>query len=521
MSRFLLIFYITFSYFWTIELKATEFTISQEYFLRENYEYVISDTCNLNGNEIILPIGCMIKFIENGCIKNGIITFNDTKLINQNFLDCKYKGNIIVDGDIFDNSFCKNSMYDQDVLWWLIEQTANNSTTLELTKDYNISCSRIYLAPFQQNNRSYVIIENKSFTINGNGHTIYDNHEHKGHFSKDFIVLFGCKNVKIESLYFVGVHNEVNSLVKKGGTKFPAPGGTNVILCIGDTKGIRIVDGKCSHCSSYIWCGCDPKVSINDIKRNHYTDNLVVNGFEDIDVEIYAFDTHYPVAIYKGHNVRVRLHFFYARRACRLQGVDKADIQICGAFVTTPVMLMLKDAISYTDHTFSSRIYNACSNIYAKIVRLEEQDTITKYKWYDIALNVGCYNGLDSLATARQYFDRKNPYEFKNINVTYICDVQQYAILFSPHKNLEIKDIYEIKLTDCMGGGLKDSNISNEYCQLKLDIEKSELKKISMRFNENDNIEISNSAISIFENKNKSHPNIKSNRSIINYIKSE
>lgn len=521
MNRLILMFYIILSYFLVFNLKAAEYTVSQDDFLRENYEYVISDTCDLKGNEIIMPIGCMIKFMGNGCIKNGIIIFNDTKLINQTFLDCKYKGNIIVDCNIIDNSFCKNSIYDQDVLWWLIEQTANNGTTLELTKDYNINCSRIYSVPYQQSNRSYVIIENKSFIIKGNKHTIYDHHEYKGHFSKDFIVLVRCNNVKIESLYFEGVHNEVNSLVKEGVTKFPAPGGTNVILCIGDTRGIKIVDGKCNHCSSYIWCGCDPKVPINDRKRNHYTDNLVVNGFKDIDVEIYAFDTHYPVAIYKGSNVKVKLKFFYARRACRLQGVDKADIQVCGAFLTTPVMLLLKDAISYTDNTFSTRVYNACSNIDAKIVRLEEQDTITKYKWYDIALNIGCYDGLDSLATARQYLDRKNPYEFKNINVSYTCDVQQYAILFSPHKNLQLQDFYEIKLKDCRGGGLTDSDIYNEYHQLKLDIEKSELKKISMSFNVSDSIVISNSAISLFENKNKLYPKVITNRSIINYIKTE
>lgn len=502
MNRLFLIFYVIFSNLLAFNLKAAEYAISQDDFIRENYEYVISDTCDLIGREIILPLGCTIEFIGNGCIKNGIIKFNDTKLINQNFIDCKYKGNIIVNGDILDYTFCKNSLYDQDVLWWLIEQTANNGTTLELSKDYNINCSRIYSAPYQQNNRSYVIIENKSFTIKGNKHTIYDHHEHKGPFSKDFIVLVRCKNVKMESLYFEGVHNEINSLVKDGATEFPAPGGTNVILCIGDTKDIRVVDGKCSHCSSYIWCGCDPKVPILDMKRNHYTDNLVVNGFEDIDVDIYAFDTHYPVAIYKGKNVKVRLRFFYARRACRLQGVDKADVQIYGAFVTTPVMLLLKDAVSYADNTFSTRIYNACSNIYARIVRLEEQDTITNYKWYDIALNIGCYNGLDSLATARQFFDRKTPYEFKNINVSYICDAQQYAVAFSPHKNAQLKDIYEIKLKDCMGGGITDSNISNKYRQLKLDIEKSELKKISMRFNEDDNIVISNSSISLIENKN-------------------
>lgn len=519
MTRLHIILCLIFSYSLVFHVNANVRTISQSDFILVNREYLISDTCDLNGNNISIPANSTLKFTGLGCITNGSIQFNDTKLIYPNFLDCRYCGDIVVADNIIDSLFCKSSSFDQDVLCWLIEQAANNNTTLELTKDYNICCSRIYSEPYEQNNRSYVIIENKSFSIKGNKHTIYDHHEYKGHFSKDFMVLVGCHNVKIENLYFEGLHNEINNLAIEGATKFPAAGGTNVVLCLGDTKGIKIVDGKCKHCMSYIWCGCDPITPVNETNRNYYNDNLVINGFEDIDVEIDAFDTHYPIAIFKGQNVKVGLHFLYARRGCRLQGVDNADVQIHGAFATSPVMLLLKDAVSYSDNAFTSRIYNACSNIEARIVRLEEQDSITNYNWCDIALNIGCYNGLDSLATAKQFFNRKTPYEFKNINISYICNVQQYAVLFSPRKNKCLTDIYELNFKDCFGGGLTDSNISNEYSHLKLNITESNLKKISMNFNQGDDIVIRNSSIDLFENKRKSDPKIQSQQSIINYTK--
>lgn len=496
---------------------AKEKTESQEDFLHKNSEYIISDTINLGGKEIEIPNNVTVIFKKNSCIRNGSIKFNDTKLINPHFLDCKYTGEIRVNGEIVDSVFCKNQIYDQDVLWWLIEQAANNSTTLEITKDYTISTSRIYSPPYEQDQRSYVIIEDKSFKIKGNRHTIYDRHEHKGHFCKDFIVLVGCHNVEIESLYFEGLHNEINNIAKKGATYFPAPGGTNVILCLGDTNDITIIDGKCRHCFSYIWCGGDPKVSIDFPNRNHYNDNFVIKGFENMDLEIDAFDTQYPIAIYKGRNIKVRLNFLYARRGCRLQGVKKADVKINGAFATTPVMLLLKDGISYSDKKFSNRVYNECSDINADIRRIDVKDTITQYRWYDIALNIGCYNGLDSLATAQQFKDRLTPYSFRNINVTYSCDVQQYAVLLSRNRIRSLNDLFELKIMNSNGGGITDAYIVNQYSQLNLNISKSNLKKVSMNFNSQDKISIFDSIIQIFQNNMASEPQIMIKRSKITF----
>lgn len=499
-------------------VNAIERKLEQKDFPCNNYEYVISDTCNLFGKNISIPKGCIIKFKKKGCIKNGVINFNGTKLRNPKFIDCRYSGDVIMKGDITDSVFCKGTEFDNDVLWWLIEQTANNGTTLELTKDYFINSSRVFSKPYQQDNRSYVVIESKSFTIKGNKHTIFDTHQHKGHFNKDFMVLVGCNNVKVESLYFEGLYNEVNNIAKEGVKDFPPPGGTNVILCVGDTKGIKIVDGKCKHCFSYIWCGCDPQVPVEATNRNYYNDNLVVKGFEDVDVEVDAFDTQYPVAVFKGKKIKVRLHFLYARRGCRLQGVEDADISIEGAFATTPVMLLLKDAISYSDKTFTNRIYNACSNIEAKIERLNVEDKITKYRWYDIALNLGCYGSPNS-NTFSQFVHRCTSYSFRNINVSYSCGVQQYAILFSPERRGSISDEYELNLSMCSGGGLTDAEIENVDRRLKLNIIRCNLKAISMFFNSQDEISILKSSVMKFTNKRASSPSLKEKNSKVIYVK--
>lgn len=512
-----LFFYVLYCFF-PFALFAKERKVSQKEFLRDNYEYIISDTCNLESKEIKLPKNSRLRFKKNGCIKNGTIVFNGCKIINPHFVDCKYEGDIKVTEEIIDSTFCKNGTYDQDVLWWLIEQTAKNCTTLELTKDYTICSARIYSFPYAQDKRSYVILENMSFKIKGNKHTIYDTYKHSGHFGKDFIVLKHCHNVQIESLYFIGLHNEINNIANKGANKFPAPGGTNVILCIGDTKNIKIVDGKCSHCCSYIWCGNDVKVDVESRKRNYYTDNLVVNGFENFDIEVDAFDTQYPIAIYKGRNIKIKLHFLYARRGCRLQGVQHADINISGAFVTTPVMLLLKDVISYTDDTFSTRVYNACSDISAYIRRNDVTDTVTNYKWYDIALNIGCYGGDESLATSDQFKVRKTPYLFRNINVQYECNAQQYAVLLSRNNIGSLRDIYDLTLTDCHGGGIEGAGITNNHSELKLSISNCKLNKISMNFNNQDQISIVDSKINLFDNKSNTTPQIKTDKSKINFV---
>ena len=499
------------------KIKAAENRLSQPDFSLANHKYVICDTCNLEGGIIRIPEHCTISFEGVGCIKNGTILFNGTNIHRPKFLDCKYGGDIQIEGSVIDSLFCRGTDYDQDVLWWLIEQTANNGTTLELTKDYAICSSRIYSEPYKQRERSYVVLKDKSFTIKGNKHTIYDRHEHKGHFNKDFLVLVGCHQVLIESLYFEGLHNEINSIATLGQNQIPAPGGTNVILCVGDTDGIRVVDGRCRHCYSYIWCGCDPQVSMDAQNRCYYNDNLVVKGFENVDVEVDAYDTQYPVAVFKGRNVKVRLHFLYARRGCRLQGVDDADVKIEGAFATTPVMLLLKDAISYADHSFTNRVYNACSNINAEIERIAAVDSITNYKWWDIALNIGSYDGQDSLATAREFNGRQTPYQFKNIKVKYNCNAQQYAVLFTPRRKLSLQDEYEIVLHHCMGGGLTDSGLANEHSKLKLNLTKCNVDRISMSFNDSDEIAINASTVRSFQNKKQSHPQIKAKRSKVTY----
>ena len=52
---------------------------------RENTKYTIKYEFDLEGKEIVISFGCTLRFKKNGCIRNGIVIFNDTRVENSQF----------------------------------------------------------------------------------------------------------------------------------------------------------------------------------------------------------------------------------------------------------------------------------------------------------------------------------------------------------------------------------------------------------------------------------------------------
>nr|DAR01886.1 MAG TPA: Pectate lyase [Crassvirales sp.] len=61
---------------------------------KENVIYHIQYDYNLNGQTIIIPEGCVLKF-EGGSLKNGNIQFNKTTFINPKFSDVRFTGSVL------------------------------------------------------------------------------------------------------------------------------------------------------------------------------------------------------------------------------------------------------------------------------------------------------------------------------------------------------------------------------------------------------------------------------------------
>lgn len=80
--------------------------LTQDMINKENTEYIIQYDYYLNGEEITIPNGCILKF-ENGSFNNGTILGNKTDLINPNFnnIECKnIKENNNIDKIIYDTN---------------------------------------------------------------------------------------------------------------------------------------------------------------------------------------------------------------------------------------------------------------------------------------------------------------------------------------------------------------------------------------------------------------------------------
>lgn len=90
------------------EIPITKNLLTQRVLCKENVIYIIEYDYDLNGQTIIIPSNCELRF-EGGSIKNGTIKFNNTKITGVNTI--QEIGNVVISED---STFRKGQMlYDE------------------------------------------------------------------------------------------------------------------------------------------------------------------------------------------------------------------------------------------------------------------------------------------------------------------------------------------------------------------------------------------------------------------------
>lgn len=376
--------------------------------------YEIGYDYDLDDKEITIPEGCILKFVG-GSFKNGIIIFNDTININPNYIKCKYKGTI---KDKFINDINFGNNCEEDSLYFLINNTANNNGVLNLYNDYNLD----YNNTIDNGKYEYTLLyikNNNGFTINFYN-KIYDtitNNEK----SYCLLTLENCNNININNLYYNSNNNvDVdNNIVNTN----------NVILIhtYGDNYNINI---------NVLYC----KNIITPIKQGSYGGSLdnklknkCINGLYNSNIYINdIYNVKYGSAIEIGYNINIHINNFnFVHRALYLGGVKNSKIYISGRNADSSTFILLTDSIKYNinDINYTNPIYIEPSDLNIFVSDLgsnfESQSLVT----------LQCYGKKDN------FVNRNIEYVYDNINieVKYSND-KNIVCHFTMHKHTTLND---------------------------------------------------------------------------------
>lgn len=169
--------------------------LTQDVINEPNTIYEVRYDFDLNGEDVIIPEGCTLKF-DGGSIYNGSVFFNQTILLNAKFVNCYLTGDIHTREIISDNSFLGDNRYDVSILAFLLKNCIQNNTILDLNRDYSINYEQCVKIPSVGRCFSCAY-NNEGFTINGNGHTIHETiMSDIGEFNHFFIYIEKCNTVK-------------------------------------------------------------------------------------------------------------------------------------------------------------------------------------------------------------------------------------------------------------------------------------------------------------------------------------
>jgi len=72
---------------------STKIAPSQVFFNNQDTTYFIDKLLDLEGGKLVIPKSCTLSF-AGGKIINGIVVFNNTKLVNPHFENCRFKGSV-------------------------------------------------------------------------------------------------------------------------------------------------------------------------------------------------------------------------------------------------------------------------------------------------------------------------------------------------------------------------------------------------------------------------------------------
>lgn len=436
-----------------------------------NTIYEVRYAFDLGGGTLTIPSGSILKF-DGGKISNGQITFsgNSCSVESPNFEECTFTGDIITGAVIEDKGFAIGNINGSNVLSWLVTQAANNSATLNLSRDYYVDSVRTQTEGFYVE-YGFLQLSNKSFNINGNCHTIYDEHVYGVGAAIPIFLLMNCHDITVRNLYYEGLHNDNNNKTNYDTLGQFNSGGGVLFWLNGDTDNFNVIDGRIRYGQKYVAYGCVSFVSMSDINnRIQGKDNLCVKGLTNSTFEIDAFDCVHPLAVCKGSNIKAKVKFNYVSRGVALYGVQNAEVYVEGCHCTTPIMVLLKDVISYTDDTYSTRVFSNCNNIKAYVKWLDIEDTYTSYIWGDIFVSLANYDIEGNNETAPQFAERTTPYKCDNIQLNIDgTPTNGFAFDFVGPNCSEGTDVYAVEL----------SGVSNRY--ILIDRQASTSKIINLK----------------------------------------
>jgi hypothetical protein len=125
--------------------------LTQEMISQPNTVYEVRYDFDLNGAEITVPEGCILKF-EGGSLNNGRLHYNGTKLINAKLINVDSDGNIINDYVYYD--MASNSIND------LLKAEDNGEQVIDLQGKTITSSYTLHI-----NRKSAITIRNGTFRI--------------------------------------------------------------------------------------------------------------------------------------------------------------------------------------------------------------------------------------------------------------------------------------------------------------------------------------------------------------------
>lgn len=293
--------------------------LTQDMIIKENTKYTIKYDFDLEGKKLIIPSGCTLRFKKNGCIRNGTVIFNNTRVEYPRFTNLIKADGIIYAKNInaSDFGFCD----DTDKLLFLLYQLGNNRELLLEPRTYTINSLK-YKGKMKYDDAFVCFDQIKGIYINGNGAVIRDSADKQsiGSGFYSFIKFTKCSDVSINNLSYSWTYESVLHPKVEG-----------IIF-------IRTID----ECSNF-----KLDVNVNNAGRGLYSGNWnyygdAGRGLCDSYIKVRAQKVGYSIAIEKGDNLQIENYFNIAHRGTYLAGVTNSKVYVEGkdAYSTNVNLLM-------------------------------------------------------------------------------------------------------------------------------------------------------------------------------------
>ena len=335
-------------------------TLTQDMVNKENTVYEIRYDFNLRGEEITIPEGCTLKF-EGGSFKNGIMKFQNTYIVNGNFVNMIDFQGTIKNEIIYASWFNCSQGDDTNNLYFILNQGSNKTIELE-NREYSINSLK--KMTISDREPAYIINKEKhDIYIHGNNATIHDFADKTtiGGKLAAFLRFESCYNVDVIKLNYKWEYEAVID---------PKVEGIIVIRTVLECSNFNI-DIDVTNAGRGMYCGNFASNTVN-----------VGKGINNSNIKIKAYKVGYPIAVEIGEKLNIINYFDTVHRGVYIAGVVDSTIYSIGKDTyPTKVNLLLTDAVDITGFKY-------CKGIKAKVVdtgttNVSDVSTLCVYQLYN------------------------------------------------------------------------------------------------------------------------------------------